>query len=73
MFASGQIAGQMLRPKSLPIYISWYINGYGRPWTSSDVNPKIRPVHGQISGTSGVLLATTDQKANKLTEPSCTV
>jgi hypothetical protein len=62
MFGSGQIAGQRPLPKSLPIYISWYINGYGRPWTSSDVNPKIRPVHGQIPGTGGVLLATTDQK-----------
>jgi hypothetical protein len=60
MFGGGQIAGQMPRPKSLPIYISWYINGYGRPWTSSDVNPKIRPLHGQIAGTGGVLLATTD-------------
>jgi hypothetical protein len=65
MFGSGQIAGQRPRPKSLPIYISWYINGYGRPWTSSDVNPKIRPVHGQIPCTGGVLLATTDQMVNR--------
>jgi hypothetical protein len=47
MFGSGQIAGQRPRPKSLPIYISWYINGYGRPWTSSDVNLRIRLLHGQ--------------------------
>ena len=45
----GQITGQRPQPKSLPIYISWYINSDGRPWTSSDVNPKIRPVHGTNS------------------------
>jgi hypothetical protein len=43
------------------IYISWYINGYGRPWTSLDVNPKMRHVHGHCAGSGGVLLATTDQ------------
>ena len=58
-------AGQSPRPKSLPIYISWYINGYGRPWTSLDVNPRIRPVHGQIAGTGGGLLATTDHMAGR--------
>jgi hypothetical protein len=46
-----------------PAYINWYINGYGRPWTPSDVNPRIRPVHGQIEGIGGVLLTTTEQKA----------
>jgi hypothetical protein len=61
MFGSGQIAGQRPRPKSLLIYISWYSNGYGHPGTSSDVNPKIRPVHGQVPSTGGVLLATTEQ------------
>ena len=53
MFVSRQTAGQRPRPKSLLIYISWYINGYGRPWTSSDVNPRISPVHGQIAGFYG--------------------
>ena len=48
-------------PKSPPIYISWYINDYGRPWTSSDVNPRITPVHGRIPGTGGVLPVTKDQ------------
>ena len=28
-----------------------------------DVNPRIRSVHGQIAGTGGVLLVTTEQKA----------
>jgi hypothetical protein len=53
MFASRQAAGQSPRPENLPIYISCYINGYGQPWTPLDVNPKIRPVHGQIAGPSG--------------------
>ena len=34
MFDSRQNAAWGPQPKSLPIYISWYINGYGRPWTS---------------------------------------
>jgi hypothetical protein len=34
------------------IYINWYINGYRRPWTSSDVNPRISPVHGQVAAVS---------------------
>jgi hypothetical protein len=59
---SRQTAGQGPRPKSLPIYISWYINGYGRPWTSSDVNPRISPVHGRIAGSCGLLPVTTEQK-----------
>jgi len=29
MFASRQTVGQSPPPESLPIYISWYINGYG--------------------------------------------
>jgi hypothetical protein len=49
-------------PPSLPAYISWYINGYGRPWTSSDVNPRISSVHGPIAGHGGALPATTEQK-----------
>jgi hypothetical protein len=63
MFGARHTAGQSPRQKSLPIYISWYINDYGRPWASLDVNPRIRPVYGQIAGTGGVLLATTDQMA----------
>jgi hypothetical protein len=47
--------------EDLLIYISWYINGYGRPWTPLDVNSKIGHVHGQIAGSEGVLLQTTDQ------------
>ena len=63
MFGNRQTTGQSPRPKSLPIYISWYINGYGRPWTPLDVNPKMRHVHGQFAGSGGVLLPTTEQKA----------
>jgi hypothetical protein len=48
-------------PKDLPIYISWYINEYRRPWTSSDMNLKIRHAHEQIAGPKGVLHPTTDQ------------
>jgi hypothetical protein len=29
MFGSRQTARQSPRPETLPIYISWYINGYG--------------------------------------------
>lgn len=54
---------QSPQPKILRVYISWYINEYGRPWTSLDVNPRIRPVHGQIAGTGGVMLPTTEQMA----------
>jgi hypothetical protein len=54
--------GQSPRLKILLAYISWYINDYGRPWTSPDVNPRIRPTPGQIAGTGGVLLTTTDQR-----------
>jgi hypothetical protein len=46
------------------VYIHSYINDYGRPWTSSDVNLRIRPVHGQIAGTCEVLLVTTEQMAS---------
>jgi hypothetical protein len=27
-------------------YINWYINGYGRPWTSLDLSPRTRRNHG---------------------------
>jgi hypothetical protein len=64
MFGGRQTVGQSLRPKILLVYISWYINDYGRPWTSSDVNPRIRPVHGQIARPGRVLLPTTEQKAS---------
>lgn len=36
MFGSRGTASQRLLPKILLIYISWYINDYGRPRTSSD-------------------------------------
>jgi hypothetical protein len=36
MFGSRQTTSQRPLPKILPIYISWYINDYGRPRTSSD-------------------------------------
>jgi hypothetical protein len=64
MFGSRQTVRQRPRPKSLQIYISWYINDYGRPWTSSDPNPKMRHVPGQIAGSGGVLPVTTEQKAS---------
>ena len=70
MFGNRQTTGQSPRPKSLPIYISWYINGYGRPWTPLDVNPKMGPVHGQFAGSEGVLHPTTEQKASA---PSCPI
>jgi hypothetical protein len=50
---SRQTAGQRPRPKSLPIYISWYINGYGGPWTSSDVNPRIAPSMDKLQVLAG--------------------
>ena len=40
MFVSRQTTSQRPLPKILPIYISWYINDYGRPRTSSDPNPR---------------------------------
>ena len=43
-----QSAGPSPRSKSLPVYISWYINDYGPPWTSSDPNPKMRPDHVRL-------------------------
>jgi hypothetical protein len=65
MFGSRQTAGPSPRPESLPVYISSYINGYGRPWTSSDPNPRISPVHGQIACGSGALPATTDHMVDQ--------
>jgi hypothetical protein len=35
-------AGRSPRTRNALIYINWYINGYGRPWTSSDVNTNMR-------------------------------
>ncbi len=32
-------------------YISYYINGYGQPRTSSDLDPTIRPSPGQPAGS----------------------
>jgi hypothetical protein len=64
MFSSRQTGDSSPRPKILPTYISWYINDHGQPWTSLDANPRLRLVHGQIAGSYGVLLATTDQMAS---------
>ncbi len=50
--------------KDLLAYISCYINGYGRPRTSSDLDPRIRPDLGQIAGSRGTVRVTTDQMAN---------
>ena len=36
MFGSRRTTSQRPLPKILSIYISWYINDYGRPRTSSD-------------------------------------
>jgi hypothetical protein len=52
-----------------PIYISWYINDYGRPRTSLDVISKIMHVHRQIAGPHRVLLPTTDQKSTREMRP----
>jgi hypothetical protein len=49
-------ADQSLQPKILLAYISWYINDYRRPWTSSDVSQRIRLNPGQIAGTGGYCL-----------------
>ena len=48
MYGGRQTAGPSPRPKSLPIYINWYINGYGLPRTSSDPNSKTRPDHRRV-------------------------
>jgi hypothetical protein len=56
-------AGQSPQTTSSRVYINWYINGYGRPWTSVDPNLTMRPDHGQIADSCGVLLVTTEQMA----------
>jgi hypothetical protein len=48
MLGSRHTPGRSPRPKMLLIYISWYINGYGLPRTSSDPNSKIRPDYGRV-------------------------
>src|SRR5437660_4488520 len=53
MFDSRQNAAWGPQPKSLPIYISWYIKDHGRPWTSSDLNPKKGPTTDQYARSSG--------------------
>jgi hypothetical protein len=63
MFRNKQTADGSPPPKIVLVYISWYINGCGRPCTSSDVNLRISHVHGQIVGPGGVLPVTTEQKA----------
>jgi hypothetical protein len=49
MLAKGRPSVTTPRPKNHLLYISWYINDYGRPWTSSNGNPRIGPVHGANS------------------------
>lgn len=56
MLGSRQGACLSPRSKSLRVYISWYINGHGQPWTSSDPNPKMRPDHGRRCTWSGVCI-----------------
>jgi hypothetical protein len=60
---SGQTTDQSPLQKINLIYISWYINDYGLPWTPLDVSPRIRPAHGQIARTGRVLHVTTEQMA----------
>jgi hypothetical protein len=61
MVGNRQMAGRSLRPKSLRIYISWYINDYGPARTSSDVNPRIRAAPWtNCTYWRGCLFATTD-------------
>jgi hypothetical protein len=60
MFDSRQTSHQSRDQRVFPIYISWYTNGYGRPWTLLDMNPKMGHVHGQFAGSEEVLLPTTD-------------
>jgi hypothetical protein len=57
--------GQSSRPKCTLAYINCYINGCGRPWTSLDLNPEMRPGPGQPAGSGGVLPATTDHMASE--------
>ena len=52
-----------------PAYVNWYINGYRRRWTSSDPNPTMRPDHGRIAGSCGVLPVTTDYMVDQLWGP----
>jgi hypothetical protein len=62
MFRNKQTADESPPSKIVLVYISWYINDYGRPWTSSDVNLRISHVHGQIAGPGVGLHATMEQK-----------
>jgi hypothetical protein len=57
------------RPRRAPAYVNWYINGYRRRWTSSDPNPTMRPDHGRIAGSCGVLPVTTDYMVDQLWGP----
>jgi len=61
--AAVHTAGQSPRTRNTLAYIHWYINDYGRPRTSTDPNPTMRPDHGQSAGSCGVLPMTTEQKA----------
>ncbi|MGH3780817.1 MAG: hypothetical protein ACRDRO_09380, partial [Pseudonocardiaceae bacterium] len=68
LLTENQVLDERILGPSVPanetrrIYISYYINGYGQPRTSSDLDRRIRPGHGQPAGSGGVLPATTDQK-----------
>jgi hypothetical protein len=53
MFVSRQTTSQLPPPKILPIYISWYINDYRRPWTSSDVNQGSDTFTGELQVAKG--------------------
>src|SRR5438270_11591663 len=61
-------------PSGLLGDISWYLNDYGPPWISLDLNLKMRSHPRKIAGSSGVLPATTEQKASapSLSSPSGT-
>ena len=66
VFGAVHPAGQSPPTRRALAYIHWYINGYGRPRTSTDPNPTMRPDHGQIAGSCGVLPMTTEQRLTAL-------
>src|SRR5437588_6300325 len=70
-FGAGRQPVEACDQRASLIYISWYINDYGCPWTPSDVIPRITLVYRQVAGSEGVLLPTTDQKASVATTSGC--
>jgi hypothetical protein len=56
MLAAVHSAGRSPRTRSALTYINWYINGYGRPWTSSDPNPTMRPTTDKLQVVAGCCL-----------------